>query len=169
MEPNNSYKCDLTSSLVPLIMLSLNHQNHKQWPKCSHVSYNPPFLVIDDNTIKASINLQKLTNLTTYTCLDAYHHPMSTWPPPIAMIFPFVPPPILLLLPHELTWFTWHFSLFGIYLSSLENTLLWSTSLPLSCYFSLISWLDSLGISPSLEYTSPPWKNTLLWSTSLPL
>jgi hypothetical protein len=33
-----------------------------------------PFLVIYDNTTKASINLQKLTELeTTYTCLDAYH------------------------------------------------------------------------------------------------
>ena len=67
---------------------------------------SPPFLVIDDNTIKASINLQKLTNWyqlkTTYTCLDAYHHPMMTWPPSKTMISPFVPPLILLLLPHDL-------------------------------------------------------------------
>ena len=29
----------LTNSLVPLIMLSHNHQNHKQWPKWGHVPY----------------------------------------------------------------------------------------------------------------------------------
>ena len=39
MGPKNSYKCDLTNLLVPLIMLSLNHQNHKQWPKWGHVPY----------------------------------------------------------------------------------------------------------------------------------
>src|SRR6185312_11180395 len=33
MGPKNSYKCDLTNLLVPLVMLSLNHQNHKQWPR----------------------------------------------------------------------------------------------------------------------------------------
>jgi hypothetical protein len=38
-----------------------------------------PFLVIYDNTTKASINLQELTKLeTTYTCLDGYHHPNSS-------------------------------------------------------------------------------------------
>jgi hypothetical protein len=37
-----------------------------------------PFLVIYDNTIKASINLQKIDRIrTTYTCLDAYHYPNS--------------------------------------------------------------------------------------------
>ena len=39
MGPKDSYKCDLTNLLVPLIMLSLNHQNHKQWPKWGHVPY----------------------------------------------------------------------------------------------------------------------------------
>jgi len=39
---------------------------------------------------------------TTYTCLDAYHHPMMDWPPPKIMISPFVPSPILLLFPHDL-------------------------------------------------------------------
>jgi hypothetical protein len=35
-----------------------------------------PFLVIYDNTTKANINLQKIDKIrTTYTCLDAYHHP----------------------------------------------------------------------------------------------
>ena len=44
MGPKNSYKCDLTNSLVPLIMLSLNHQNHKQWSKWGHVHYT---IIID--------------------------------------------------------------------------------------------------------------------------
>ena len=39
MGPKNSYKCDLTDLLVPLIMLSLNHQNHKQCPRWGHVPY----------------------------------------------------------------------------------------------------------------------------------
>ena len=39
MGSKDSYKCDLTNLLVPLIMLSLNHQNHKQWPKWGHVPY----------------------------------------------------------------------------------------------------------------------------------
>jgi hypothetical protein len=38
-----------------------------------------PFLVIYDNKSKAIINLQKLQNQTTYTCLDAYHHPTSPY------------------------------------------------------------------------------------------
>jgi len=66
-----------------------------------------PFLVIDGNTIKASIIFAKIDKFnrlisieTTYTCLDAYHHPMMAWPPPKIMISPFVPPLILLLLPH---------------------------------------------------------------------
>ena len=68
-----------------------------------------PFLVIDDNAIKASIKLARIDKFnhlipieTTYTCLDAYHHPMMAWPPPKTMISPFVPPPILLLLPYDL-------------------------------------------------------------------
>ena len=68
-----------------------------------------PFLMIDGNTIKASIIFAKIDKFnrlisieTTYTCLDAYHHPMMAWPPPKTMISPFVPPPILLLLPHDL-------------------------------------------------------------------
>ena len=40
MGPKQSYKYDLTNLLVPLIMLSLNHQNHKQWPKWGHVPYS---------------------------------------------------------------------------------------------------------------------------------
>ena len=72
MGHKNSYKCDLTNLLVTLIMLSLNHQNHKQWPKWGHVPYNLPFLVIDDNTIKASIKFakfDKLNHLNLLGCL----------------------------------------------------------------------------------------------------
>ena len=39
MGPKDSYKYDLTNLLVPLIMFSLNHQNHKQWPRWGHVPY----------------------------------------------------------------------------------------------------------------------------------
>ena len=62
-----------------------------------------PFLVIDDNTIKASIIFAKIDKFnrlipieTTYTCLDAYHHPMMTWPSPKTMISPFVPPLLMM-------------------------------------------------------------------------
>ena len=91
---------------------------------------SPPFLVIDYNTIKASIIFAKIDKFnrlipieTAYTCLDAYHHPMMTWPPPKTMISPFVPPLILLLLPHDLI----HLGIsppLGYASSPLENTLL---------------------------------------------
>ena len=72
-----------------------------------------PFLMIDDNTIKASIIFAKVDKInrlipietieTTYACLDAYHHhPMMAWPPPKTMIPPFDPHPFSLLLPHDL-------------------------------------------------------------------
>ena len=71
-------------------MLSHNHQNHKQWPNGAIFLTISPFLVIDDNTIKESINFARIEKLipieTTYTCLDAYHHPMLTWPPPKSII-----------------------------------------------------------------------------------
>ena len=38
--PRKSYKYDLTNSLVPLIALSLDHQNHSKWLKWGHVRYN---------------------------------------------------------------------------------------------------------------------------------
>jgi len=48
-----------------------------------------PFLVIDDNTIKVSINLQKIDKLNCLHLLGyAYHHPMSVWPPPKSLIPP---------------------------------------------------------------------------------
>jgi len=38
-DPKKSYKYDLANSLVPLIALSLDHQNHSKWPKWYHVRY----------------------------------------------------------------------------------------------------------------------------------
>ena len=38
--PKESYKYDLANSLVPLITLSLDHQNHSEWPKWGHVRYS---------------------------------------------------------------------------------------------------------------------------------
>ena len=71
----------LTKTLIPLIVLSLDHQNHSKWHKRCHVRYNLPILVIDNNTIKESIKLARIDKFnhlipieTTYTCLDAYHH-----------------------------------------------------------------------------------------------
>ena len=46
------------------------------------------FLMIDDNTIKESIKLHEFSNLTTYTCLDAYQQLMSAWSSPKSMISP---------------------------------------------------------------------------------
>ena len=94
MKSKNSYKCDLTNSLVLLFMLSLNHQNQNNGLIGAMFLTISPFLVIDDNIIKASINLQKLINWTTYTCLDAYHHPCRLGPPPKTIISHF----LLLLL-----------------------------------------------------------------------
>ena len=37
--PKESYKYDLANSLVPLIALSHDHQNHSKWPKWGHVRY----------------------------------------------------------------------------------------------------------------------------------
>jgi hypothetical protein len=39
MGPNKSYKYDLTDLLVPLTVLSFDHQNHSKWPKWSYVRY----------------------------------------------------------------------------------------------------------------------------------
>jgi len=52
-----------TKLLVPLIMLSYNHQNHKQWPSRAMFLTISLFFVIDDNTIKASIKFAKVDKL----------------------------------------------------------------------------------------------------------
>jgi len=56
MGPKNSYKCDLTNLLLPLIMLSLNHQNHKQWPKWGHVPYTPAAWALPAGTYRWTTN-----------------------------------------------------------------------------------------------------------------
>ena len=38
--PKESYKYDLANSLVPLIALSRDHQNHLKWSKWGHVRYS---------------------------------------------------------------------------------------------------------------------------------
>ena len=56
----------LTNSLVLLIVLLLNHQNHKQWSNGAMFLTVSLFLVIDDNTIKTSIifkNVDKFNHL----------------------------------------------------------------------------------------------------------
>ena len=84
----------LTKPLVPLIALSYDHQNHSKWHKWWHVRYNFPLFGDwwQHNQSKYKI-YKKMTNWTTYTFLDAYHHPMIVWPPAKTMI-PFVPPHI---------------------------------------------------------------------------
>ena len=52
--------------------------------------------------LRLRLRLDVAWMFTAYACLDVYHHPMMTWPPPKIMISPFVPPPILLFLPHDL-------------------------------------------------------------------
>jgi len=37
--PKKFYKYDLANLLVPLIALSLDHQNHSKWPKWGHIRY----------------------------------------------------------------------------------------------------------------------------------
>ena len=37
--PKKSYKYDLANSLVPLIVLLHDHQNHSKWPKWGHIRY----------------------------------------------------------------------------------------------------------------------------------
>ena len=59
-----------------------------------------PFLVIDDNTIKASIKfarIDKFNHLHLLGCLPPSNNGLAS---PKTMVPPFCPPPILLLLPH---------------------------------------------------------------------
>jgi hypothetical protein len=50
--PKKSYKYDLINSLVPLIVLSHDHQNHSKWPKWSHVRYKLGLQYIDHACMK---------------------------------------------------------------------------------------------------------------------
>jgi hypothetical protein len=68
MGPRNAYKDMLDNVVSPISCVSMNHQNQLE-----KMAYEPmfatifPFLVINDNTSKASINLHKLTNLELLT------------------------------------------------------------------------------------------------------
>jgi hypothetical protein len=57
----NSTNLKLTNLLVPLTMLSHNYQNHN-YSLMGPCFLQSLLLVIDDNPIKAIINLQELTN-----------------------------------------------------------------------------------------------------------
>jgi hypothetical protein len=52
----------------PIDQVVINHQNHTRTNGiCGDIRYNLPFLVIYDNTSKASKNLKKLTKLEPLT------------------------------------------------------------------------------------------------------
>jgi hypothetical protein len=61
MGPRNAYKDMLDNVISPITCVSMNHQN--QLEQMANEAMFSPFLVIYDNTSKASINLQKLTKL----------------------------------------------------------------------------------------------------------
>ena len=139
MGPKDSYKCDLTNLLVPLIMLSLNHQNHKQWPKWGHVPYNLPLFgdwwqhSQSKHKICKNWQIEPLTLAWMLTIIQWW---LGL---PLKPLFPLCSFPYLLLLSHALTWSTRHFFPFGTYFFFLgtflplcwEHDLLWPTSLPL--------------------------------------
>jgi hypothetical protein len=64
MGPKNTYKDMLDNVVSPITCVSMNHQNQlEQRANGAMFATIFPFLVIYDNTSKASINLQKLTKL----------------------------------------------------------------------------------------------------------
>jgi wobble nucleotide-excising tRNase len=68
MGPRNAYKDMLDNVVSPITCVSMNHQNQlEQMENGAMFATISPFLVIYDNTSKASINLQKLTNLEPLT------------------------------------------------------------------------------------------------------
>ena len=102
-----------------MILLLLNHQNLKQWPYGAILLTISPFLVIDDNTIKTSMNLKELTNWTTFTCLD-FQYRFG----PLNPLLPIGFSPYLLFFFLMLTWSIWHFSSFGKHCSPFGRYLL---------------------------------------------
>ena len=123
MRPNNAYKYDLTNSLVPLIMLSLNHQNHKQWPRWSHVPYNLPLFGDwwqhnqSKHKICKSCQIEPLTLAWMLTIIQwRLDLPLKPW---FSLLFL----PLSCYFSLMLTWSTRYFSPFGIYLSSLGKHL----------------------------------------------
>jgi hypothetical protein len=73
MGPIYVYKDMLYNVVSPITCVSTNHQNQlEQMANGDMFATISPFLVIYDNTSKASINLQENDKIrTTYTCLDA--------------------------------------------------------------------------------------------------
>jgi hypothetical protein len=68
MGSKNAYKDMLDNVVSPITCVSMNHQNQfEQMTNGAMFATISPFLVIYDNTIKASINLQKLTKLEPLT------------------------------------------------------------------------------------------------------
>jgi hypothetical protein len=68
MGPSNAYKYMLENVASPITCVSMNHQNQlEQMANGVMFAAISPFLVIYDNTIKASINLLKLTKLEPLT------------------------------------------------------------------------------------------------------
>jgi hypothetical protein len=68
MGPRNAYKYMLDNVVSPITCVSMNHQNQlEQMANGAMFATISPFLVIYDNTSKASINLQKLTKLESLT------------------------------------------------------------------------------------------------------
>jgi hypothetical protein len=68
MGPMNAYKDMLDNVVSPITCVSMNHQYQlEQMANGAMFSIISPFLVIYDNTSKASINLQKLTKLEPLT------------------------------------------------------------------------------------------------------
>jgi hypothetical protein len=66
--PRNAYKDMLDNVVSPITCASMNHQNQlEQMANGAMFATISPFLVIYDNTSKASINLQKLTKLEPLT------------------------------------------------------------------------------------------------------
>jgi hypothetical protein len=85
MRPMNAYKYMLDNVVSPITCVSMNHQNQlEQMANGAMFATISPFLVIYDNTSKASINLQKLTKLEPRTLawmLTIIHPPhRSTFP-----------------------------------------------------------------------------------------
>jgi hypothetical protein len=69
MGPRNAYKDLLDNVVSPIACVNLNHQNQlEQMANEAMFATISPFLVIYDNTSKASINLQKIDKIrTTYS------------------------------------------------------------------------------------------------------
>jgi hypothetical protein len=68
MGPRNAYKDMLDNVVSPIACVSMNHQNQlEQMANGAMFATISPFLVIYDNTSKASINLQNLTKLEPLT------------------------------------------------------------------------------------------------------